>query len=68
MSQARINIIDPILAARVERVQKGRGDNNITKTARTLLHERLLELEEKGDPAAMHQRQPSTESTSNTDR
>jgi hypothetical protein len=47
-----LRFTDEALYDRVERVARGRGGNP-TKTARDLLHERLLELEQHGDPAAV---------------
>lgn len=48
-----LTISDSGFIARVHRIQKGRRDASTTKTLRDLAHERLLELEEHGDPAAI---------------
>lgn len=49
-----IQLADQALISRIERVARGRKAM-ASKTARDLLHERLLELEEHGDPAAVTQ-------------
>lgn len=48
-----IRFEDKPLIQRIARVCEGRGDSNPTKTARDLLHERLLELESHGDPVVI---------------
>ena len=47
-----IAISDPAFIARVARVSERRGDSTVTKTARDLIHERMIDLERNGDPAA----------------
>ena len=47
-----LRITDQPLLNRIERASERRHDATITKTARDLLHERLMELEANGDPAA----------------
>lgn len=63
MATTEIRLTDAALCARIERVGNRRGDVVNTKTVRDLLHERLLELEEHGDPAALTPAATATDPT-----
>lgn len=55
---ASILIQDESLLVLLERIQRSRKDGTITKTAKDLLRERITQIHEKGDPAAVQPPEP----------
>lgn len=64
---ARISSImlsDESLLLLLERIQRSRKDGTITKTAKDLLRERIVQIQETGDPAAVQPAEPHAVSAS----
>jgi hypothetical protein len=54
----RLVIYDEPTIRRIRRLAEGRGIKRLTRAAREMLHERLRDLEEHGDPLALKRTKP----------